>query len=51
MDEVAVVAYNHNPDFKEYVDKYMKANDVSFEEAMDHKIVHLYLEWVESANK
>ena len=50
MDEVAIVAYNHNPDFKEYVDKYIEANDLTFEEAMGHKIVKLYLEYSEHRN-
>ena len=51
MDEIAIVAYNHNPDFKLYVDKYIKANELTFEEAMEHKLVNLYLEYVETANE
>ena len=50
MDEIAVVAYNHDKDFKDYVDKYMKANDLSMEEAFDHKIVKLYLNYTEHKN-
>lgn len=46
MYEQAVVAYNHDSDFKEYVDKYIKANDLTFEQAMDHKIVKLYLDYI-----
>lgn len=46
MYEQAVVAYNHDKDFKEYVDKYIKANDLTFEQAMDHKIVKLYLDYI-----
>lgn len=47
MDEIAIVAYNHNPDFKLYVDKYIKSNGLTFEEAIDHKIVNLYLEYTQ----
>lgn len=50
MNEIAVVAYNHDKDFKEYVDKYAKANELTLEEAMDHKIVDLYLQYVEENN-
>ena len=50
MNEIAVVAYNHDPDFKEYVDKYMKQHNISMEEAFDHKIVQLYLEYSEHRN-
>ena len=50
MDEIAIVAYNHDPDFKEYVDKYMKQHNISMEEAFEHKIVQLYLVYSEHRN-
>ena len=46
MEETAVVAYNHDPDFKEYVDKYIKNHNITFEQAMEHKLVKLYLNYI-----
>lgn len=51
MYEQAVVAYNHDPDFKEYVDKYIKAKNLTFEQAMDHKIVKLYLDYTKNKDE
>ena len=51
MDETAVVAYNHDPDFKTYVDKYIESNNLTFEEAMDHKIVKLYLDYIKDRDE
>ena len=47
MNEIAIVAYNHDPDFKEYVDKYMKAHNLSMEEVFEHKLVQLYLDYTD----
>lgn len=51
MHEAAEVAYNLDPDFKEYVDKYKVANNLTLEETMEHKIVHLYLDYLEESRK
>lgn len=51
MHEAAEVAYNLDPDFKEYVDKYKVANNLTLEETMEHKIVHLYLDYLEESKK
>lgn len=51
MHEAAEVAYNLDPDFKEYVDKYKIANNLTLEETMEHKIVQLYLDYLEESRK
>lgn len=51
MREAAEVAYNLDPDFKKYVDKYKDANNLTLEETMKHKIVHLYLVYLEESKK
>ena len=51
MHEAAEVAYNLDKDFKEYVDKYIVKNGITLEEALEHKIVRLYLDYLEESRK
>lgn len=51
MHEAAEVAYNLDSDFKEYVDKYITKEAITLEEALEHKIVQLYLDYLEESRK
>ena len=39
-------AYRDNLEFKEYVDKYCNQNKISVEEALTHKVVQEYLDYL-----
>ena len=41
-----IIAYGENTDFKEYVDRYVRQHKVSVEEALHHKLVHEYFEYL-----
>ena len=45
-NELAMVSYNLDPDFKDYVDKYAKKHDLTADQAFEHAIVKLYYEYV-----
>ena len=51
MQETAEVAYNLYPDFKKYVDKYITKEAITLEEALKHKIVRLYLDYLEESRE
>jgi len=51
MDKVVETFYNLDPDFKEYVDKYVIKEAITIEEAIEHKIVQLYLDYLEESKK
>lgn len=51
MDKVVETFYNLDPDFKEYVDKYVIKEAITIEEALGHKIVQLYLDYLEESRK
>ena len=48
MAEAAEVAYNLDSDFNEYVNKYIKKHNITYEEAIKHKIVKLYSEYLKT---
>ena len=49
-EEMAIVSYNLDPDFKSYVDKYAQKHNLTNDEAFDHEIVKLYLKYLEERN-
>ena len=51
MKEPAETAYNLDPDFKDYVDKYINKHHLTLEKAFKHKIVELYLDYLKTKNE